>query len=194
MSVNYESLEDRELIKLFTRGDEYAFETLYYRYRQNLYGFLNNMTRDRCVADEIFEDTWLKVINNISKYRDDGKFSAWLFRVARNHFYDRCRRKKTLCEVEFDEVILDETITSTCPEPDRSISAEELGRYIQQGLDGLPDEQKEVFLLRQQDFSFKEISEMQNCSINTALSRMQYALKTLRNFLCSIDNGELVKR
>ena len=94
MQVNYEPLEDKELIKLFIKGDDTAFETLYYRYRKNLYAFLNNMTYDQSVADEIFEDTWLKVINNIGKYRDDGKFSAWLFRVARNIFYDRCRRKK----------------------------------------------------------------------------------------------------
>lgn len=194
MFVQYESLEDGELIKLFSKGDETAFETLYGRYRKNLYGFLNNMTHDQCIADEVFEDTWLKVINNIEKYRDDGKFSAWLFKVARNLFYDRCRRKKTLCEVELDETILDETMTSTCPEPDRNMSSEELGSYIRQGLVGLPDEQREVFLLRQQDFSFKEISVMQNCSINTALSRMQYALKTLRNFLYSIDNGEFAKR
>lgn len=194
MQVNYEPLEDKELIKLFIKGDDTAFETLYYRYRKNLYAFLNNMTYDQSVADEIFEDTWLKVINNIGKYRDDGKFSAWLFRVARNIFYDRCRRKKTLNEVEFDEVILDESMTSNCPEPDRNMSSEELGRYISEGLETLPEEQKEVFLLRQQDFSFKEIAEMQDCSINTALSRMQYALKTLKSFLSSVDNGELVKR
>ena len=193
MSVNYESLEDKQLIKLFSRGDENAFESLYFRYRKNLYGFLNNMINDQTTADEIFEDTWLKVINNIDKYRDDGKFSAWLFKIARNIFYDRCRQKKNLCEVEFDDVIMDETMSSICPEPDRTMSAEELGEYIAQGINSLPDEQKEVFLLRQQDFSFKEISEMQNCSINTALSRMQYAMKFLRNFLSSIDNGELAK-
>ena len=97
-------------------------------------------------------------------------------------------------EGEFDEVILDESMTSNCPEPDRNMSSEELGRYISEGLETLPEEQKEVFLLRQQDFSFKEIAEMQDCSINTALSRMQYALKTLKSFLSSVDNGELVKR
>ena len=193
MPVNYETFEDPELIKLFIKGNETAFETLYFRYRKNLYGFLNNMISDRCMADEVFEDTWLKVIDNIDKYRDDGKFSAWLFKVARNIFYDKCRRKKTMPEVELDEAILDETMTSKYPEPDRSMNADELGKYIAQGINELPTEQKEVFLLRQQDFSFKEISEMQNCSVNTALSRMQYALKSLKSFLNSIDNGEFAK-
>ena len=193
MPVNYETFEDPELIKLFIKGNETAFETLYFRYRKNLYGFLNNMISDRCMADEVFEDTWLKVIDNIDKYRDDGKFSAWLFKVARNIFYDKCRRKKTMPEVELDEAILDETMTSKYPEPDRSMNADELGKYIAQGINKLPTEQKEVFLLRQQDFSFKEISEMQNCSVNTALSRMQYALKSLKSFLNSIDNGEFAK-
>ena len=193
MPVNYEIFEDPELIKLFIKGNETAFETLYFRYRKNLYGFLNNMISDRCMADEVFEDTWLKVIDNIDKYRDDGKFSAWLFKVARNIFYDKCRRKKTMPEIELDEAILDETMTSKYPEPDRSMNADELGKYIAQGINELPTEQKEVFLLRQQDFSFKEISEMQNCSVNTALSRMQYALKSLKSFLNSIDNGEFAK-
>ena len=193
MPVNYETFEDPELIKLFIKGNETAFETLYFRYRKNLYGFLNNMISDRCMADEVFEDTWLKVIDNIDKYRDDGKFSAWLFKVARNIFYDKCRRKKTMPEVELDEAILDETMTSKYPEPDRSMNADELGKYIAQGINELPTEQKEVFLLRQQDFSFKEISEMQNCSVNTSLSRMQYALKSLKSFLNSIDNGEFAK-
>ena len=193
MPVNYEIFEDPELIKLFIKGNETAFETLYFRYRKNLYGFLNNMISDQCMADEVFEDTWLKVIDNIDKYRDDGKFSAWLFKVARNIFYDKCRRKKTMSEVELDEAILDETMTSKYPEPDRKMNADELGKYIAQGINELPTEQKEVFLLRQQDFSFKEISEMQNCSVNTALSRMQYALKSLKSFLNSIDNGEFTK-
>ena len=193
MSINYDTLEDMQLIKLFLQGNDIAFETLYYRYRKNLYGFLNNMTRNADMADEVFEATWLKVIDNLSKYRDDGKFSAWLFRVARNIFYDKCRSRKNICEVDLDEAVLDETMTANLPEPDREMNTAELAQYIQQGLDGLPDEQKEVFLLRQQDFSFKEISDLQGCSVNTVLSRMQYALKNLKKFLSSIDNGDFVK-
>ena len=88
-------------------------------------------------------------------------------------------------------MILDETLTATYPEPDRLMSNEELGKIISRGLEELSLEQREVFLLRQQDISFKEIAEIQECSINTVLSRMQYALKSLRKFLNSVDNGVL---
>ena len=194
MADKYGELEDIQLIKLFCHGDELAFETLYIRYRKNLYGFLNNMTKDNATADDVFSETWLKVIDNLPKYRDNGKFSAWLFRVARNVFYDKCRKRKSCSEVEFNDVVLDEVIAENLPEPDREMDSEELGKWIQKGVEALPEEQKEVFLLRQQDLSFKEIAAVQECSVNTVLSRMQYALKSLRNFLSSIDNGDFAKR
>ena len=193
MQIDYEGYEDNELLSLFIDGNERAFETLYYRHRKTLYGFLNNMIRNQSIADEVFSETWLKVIDKAGSYRDNGKFSAWLFKIARNIFYDKCRRKKTICEVEFDEVIFDETLTATYPEPDKLMSDEELGLHISRGIDELADEQKEVFLLRQQELSFKEIADIQGCSINTVLSRMQYALKSLRRFLDSVDGGIFTK-
>ena len=193
MHIDYEGYEDNELLSLFIDGNERAFETLYYRHRKTLYGFLNNMIRNQSIADEVFSETWLKVIDKAGSYRDNGKFSAWLFKIARNIFYDKCRRKKTICEVEFDEVIFDETLTATYPEPDKLMSDEELGLHISRGIDELADEQKEVFLLRQQELSFKEIADIQGCSINTVLSRMQYALKSLRRFLDSVDGGIFTK-
>ena len=193
MSAKYDEMEDQKLIRLFLKGDESAFENLYMRYKKSLYGFLNNLIKNSADADEIFSDTWIKVINQLPKYRDDGKFSAWLFRIARNAFYDRCRRKSTTGELELDEAILDETMISLVPSPDRAMGSEELGKLIVDGLDELQLEQREVFLLRQQDLSFKEIADIQSCSINTVLSRMQYALKNLRCYLEKIDSGNLVK-
>jgi RNA polymerase sigma-70 factor (ECF subfamily) len=193
MDVKYEDMADAGLIKLFLKGDEFAFETLYARHKKALYGFLNNLIKNQTEADEVFSDTWIKVIDQLHRYRDDGKFSAWIFRIARNAFYDRCRRKSSAAEVEFDEAFLDETMTTVLPSPDRAMSSEELGKLICDGLDELQLEQREVFLLRQQELSFKEIAEIQSCSINTVLSRMQYALKNLRCFLSKADNGSVVK-
>ena len=193
MGAKYEDMADHQLIKQFLKGNEFAFETLYARYKKSLYSFLNNLIKNQSDADEIFSDTWIKVIDQLPKYRDDGKFSAWLFRIARNAFYDRCRRKSTAAEVEFDETILDETMTTRLPSPDRVMSSEELGRLISDGLEDLQLEQREVFLLRQQDLSFKEIADIQSSSINTVLSRMQYALKNLRCYLEKVDNGNIIK-
>ena len=89
MQKEYDDLTDNGLIKLFLKGDEYAFEVLYRRYRKVLYGFLNNLIRNPSTTDEIFEETWLKVIAKLDTYKDNGKFTAWLFRIARNTFYDR---------------------------------------------------------------------------------------------------------
>ena len=88
-------LSDSELIKAFGEGDHAAFETLYHRYRRQLYGFLSNLIPGNpAEVDEVFEETWLRVIDKLPKYRDDGKFSAWLFRVSRNLFIDRVRRNR----------------------------------------------------------------------------------------------------
>ena len=193
MPVNYEIFEDPELIKLFIKGNETAFETLYFRYRKNLYGFLNNMISDQCMADEVFEDTWLKVIDNIDKYRDDGKFSAWLFRVAKNIFIDRLRRFHPERFTAIDDENMPELPDDNALSPDRELGATDTGKAILAALAQLPDEQKEVFLLREQEFSFKEIAEIQQCSLNTVLSRMRYAIKALRTFLSDFDRGGLIR-
>ena len=88
-----EERPDIDLVHDFLRGDEAAFEELYHRYDRQLYGYLNNMIGNSTEADEVFEETWLRVIEKLPKYRDEGRFSAWLFRMARNLFIDRVRRR-----------------------------------------------------------------------------------------------------
>ena len=185
---------DIDLIHAYSKGDDKAFETLYHRYRRQLYGFLRNLTGNPSVADEIFEETWVKVIDKLPLYRDNGKFSAWLFRIGRNLFIDHIRREKQLSgalRIDDEEVL--ELPGSKQLEPDQDLSNHDLSRILQQALQALPDEQREVFLLRQQDLSFKEIAEIQNCPLNTALGRMQYALKSLRKIIQDIDDGGLLK-
>ena len=91
-----EKTADAALIKRFLRGDESAFEELYHRYRRQLYAFLNNLIGAGAECDEVFEETWLKVIDSLPRYKDDGRFCAWLFRVGRNQFYDRLRRNRRI--------------------------------------------------------------------------------------------------
>ena len=191
----YETAEDMVLIQAYAKGDEKAFETLYYRYRKPLYGYLNNLAANNYAeVDEVFAETWLRVIEKLPKYQDSGKFSAWLFRISRNIFIDRLRHNKPDQFVTIDaenSVVLTETTDFS---PDRQLGTSDISRAITLALDQLQPEQREVFLLREEnELSFKEIAEIQNCSLGTVLSRMRYALKRLRTFLTDIDSGGLIK-
>ena len=185
---------DAELLAQFCKGDEKAFETLYYRYRKLLYAYLNNLCGNNSAeADEVFSETWLKVIEKASKYRDDGKFSAWLFRISRNIFIDRLRKYKPemIASVEVEKVMEDSLSEVS---PDKVLGAVDTEKAISMALAELQVEQREVFLLREEgQLSFKEIAEIQNCSLGTVLSRMRYALKRLRMILRNIDSGGLLK-
>ena len=183
---------DAVLIKRFLRGDESAFEELYNRYRRQLYAFLNNLIGAGAECDEVFEETWLKVIDRLPSYKDDGRFGAWLFRVGRNQFYDRLRRSRR--ERENISLDVDEPPQVAAPVgygPGERMELNEVEKLVNSAVAKLPEELRETFLLRQQGVAFKEIAEIQQCSINTALSRMQYALRALRKALSGIDRGVL---
>ena len=184
---------DIALIHAFCAGDEYAFEVLYHRYRKQLYGFLKNQCGNPSLADELFELTWLRVIDKLPAYRDNGKFSAWLFRIGRNIFFDHLRKEKHMSDaLRLDDEAVQEVTGQKSREPDFILNNEDLGKMLTSALQGLPPEQREVFLLRQQEMSFREIARIQNCSINTVLGRMQYALKSLRKIIQDIDDGGLI--
>lgn len=194
--TDYEALNDAGLIRAYLKGDEKAFEVLYYRYRKPLYGFLNNLAGGNgSEADEVFAETWLRVIDKLSKYNDSGKFSAWLFRISRNIFIDRLRHNKPERFVTIDGDDQIEIMAGSSEfSPDREIGAGDISKEIYRALTSLQPEQKEVFLLREEaELSFKEIAEIQQCSIGTVLSRMRYALKKLRLILRNIDSGGLLK-
>lgn len=174
--------DDMMLIQAYICGDEGAFETLYRRYRKQLYGYLYNLLSGNAAdADEIFSETWIKVIDKLPTYQDQGKFSAWLFRIARNVFIDTMRKNKRSPLVLDSEEIPERLDWSTRPE--REMEEEDSARVIEEALGELPHEQREVFLLRQQSLSFKEISEIQSCSINTVLGRMHYAVRNLKKLI-----------
>ncbi len=195
ISEAYETAEDIMLIRAYADGDDKAFETLYYRYRKPLYGYLNNLAGNNYAeVDEIFAETWLRVIDKLPKYQDSGKFSAWLFRVSRNIFIDRLRHNKPDKFVTLDGEDSMELSETTAFSPDRELGTGDISKAISFALDQLQPEQKEVFLLREEaELSFKEIAEIQQCSLGTVLSRMRYALKKLRYFLSNIDSGGLIK-
>lgn len=192
---DYGNVDDAALIRAYTKGDEKAFETLYYRYRKPLYGYLNNLLGSSSAeVDEVFAETWQRVIEKLPKYQDTGKFSAWLYRISRNIFIDRLRHNKPEKFVTIDADDSIELVEVTAFSPDRELGSGEIGKAIAAALNKLQPEQKEVFLLREEaELSFKEIAEIQNCSLGTVLSRMRYALKRLRVILRNIDSGGLLK-
>jgi RNA polymerase sigma-70 factor (ECF subfamily) len=184
---------DMQLISAYLSGDEKSFEELYFRYRKVLYGYLNNLTGSQSEADEVFADTWTRVIDKLPKYQDNGKFSAWLFRLAKNIFIDRIRRERPERFTAIDDENMAELPDDNAFSPDRELGASDTGKAIIAAINQLPQEQKEVFILREQELSFKEIAEIQQCSLNTALSRMRYAIQALRNYLSEFDRGGLIK-
>ena len=176
----YEESTDGELIRRYLEEDARAFDVLYERYKRQMYAYLNRLLPGKyALADDIFQQTWLKAIRNMKDYRDDQKFLAWMMRISHNLAIDYFRQSK---RQNSDVELNDEKITSSgWDQPWMRLDNEELGKALEECISRLNDTQREVFLMRQEDLSFKDIAQVQNTSINTALGRMQYALRNLRN-------------
>jgi RNA polymerase sigma-70 factor (ECF subfamily) len=188
-------MEDQVLLEQYKNGDVQALEQLVQRYRRPLYSYILNMTEGREDADEIFQETWLRAIKNLDRFTCTSVLS-WLMRITRNLVIDRARKKKP--DLVLDQAVGDDEATTMVdlisgdqPEPGQQIGSREAENEILALIDQLPDEQKEVFLMRvKMELSFKEIAEIQDVSINTALARMQYALTKLRPMVSEQLKGE----
>lgn len=175
---------DIELIETYLDGDSSGFDILYERYKRRLYSYLNRLMPTRgALVDDVFQQTWIKVLRRLPKYKDTERFQAWLTRIAHNVAVDHFRKEKN--EVLLEDTEKSKLFAAVGNEPWRDLDNSELGKAIEGCLAKLPDEQREVFVLRQDEVSFKEIARLQRCSINTALGRMQYALRNLRNCMGS---------
>ena len=177
---------DKQLLTRYRKGDADALETLVKRYQSTVFGYIVNMTEGRDDADEIFQEVWFRVIRKQANYKH-GNFGGWLVRIARNIIIDRVRRRKpeiSLDAVPEDGRSLEETLPGKAMPPTENLQDQELGERIRRAVATLPDDQKDVFMMRiQAQLPFKEIADIQCVSINTALARMQYALSKLRDVL-----------
>ena len=182
---------DTDAIRAYLAGDENALEPLVEKYKRPLYSFILKMTEGREDADEIFQETWFRVLKNIHKFQHTN-FLNWMFRIAHNYMIDRVRRNKKYVSIqgggsygnEEDERTLEDRLPASGITPSEEVSGFQLGERIEKAIETLSLEQKEVFLMRMySDISFKEIAKIQHCSINTCLARMQYALGNLRSML-----------
>ncbi|MBS1368961.1 MAG: sigma-70 family RNA polymerase sigma factor [Lentisphaeria bacterium] len=170
---------DRELIDSFLNGSDAAFERLYNRYQQQLYGYLRSMLRN-ADADDVFQQTWIRVCSALPGCRTDGSFRPWLFRIARNLAIDAIRRNNRRGGIECK---CENADLPSGTEPWHSLAEEELRRKLEEALDELAPEQLAVFRMRQNEISFRVIAEGQHCAVQTAVMRMQYALKKLKRKL-----------
>ncbi len=179
---------DNELIQLYLSGNNEAFETLLARYKQRIYSFIYSKIKDRELADDVFQDTFIKVIKTLKKgtYNDEGRFLSWVMRIAHNLIVDHFRRKQRM--PMFDTQDSEYDVFYNVSESAQNIEAMLIDSQIKEDLNTLmlelPDNQLEVLRMRlYQDMSFKEIAERTNVSINTSLGRMRYGLINLRKLI-----------
>ena len=170
---------DKELIDSFLDGSDAAFERLYERYRQPLYGYLRNMLRP-ADADDVFQQSWIKVCSALPGFRADGRFGPWLFRIAHNLAVDTFRRNRRRGGIECANADADWPVPD---EPWHELAEKELQRKLEEALTELAPEQLAVFRMRHEKISFRVIATEQRCAVPTAIMRMQYAKKKLKRIL-----------
>lgn len=185
------SLGDQELVKLYVNGNEKAFELLITRHKDRVYRFILSKVKDPELANDYFQDTFMKVIVTLKggNYNEEGKFLPWVLRIAHNLIIDGFRKnKKVRFLSETRSASEDYSVFNRLSNDDLNVlqitCKEELENQVVRFLDELPTAQKEIIYQRlYQDLSFKEIAEMEDISINTALGRMRYALINLRKLM-----------
>jgi RNA polymerase sigma-70 factor (ECF subfamily) len=185
---------DEALLADYREGDSRAFETLLARYRGPIFNFLLRSARDRGRAEELYQDVWMKVIERCDEFRGDAKFSTWLYTIARNLCIDHQRKMKFRGHASLDAPLpmsgqpIGEGVSGFGPSTEQLASGGLLRERIGRAVEGLPEEQREVFLLRQlQGLAFREIAEVVGAPANTVKSRMRYALERLQHLLSDLE-------
>ncbi len=182
-------LDDQLVAAYLERGDQWAFRQLVERHQERIYGYLLGMVRDRTTADDLFQETFLRVISAMQQkrgsYVQQGRWLAWVMRIARNATLDHFRSRQKWTDIQAGEkpgdVSFWERLADDAPSADEVLHRNNQWDVLRRCIDKLPYAQREVLLLRQEsDLTFREIAELTGVSINTALGRMRYALLNLR--------------
>lgn len=182
---NYTQCTDDQLVRAFVSGDNTAFDNLLYRYQDRVLSYILRLVKDEDVANDLFQETFVKAIMTIKqeRYQSDGKFGAWITRIAHNHIIDHFRQEKALATISADNEDVDVLNRKELSEgtiEDMLIYNQTLSD-VRRLVEMLPKEQRQVLMMRYYDnMSFKEIAELTGVSINTALGRMRYALINMR--------------
>ena len=198
--MNYQKMSDIELVNEFIAGKKSAMECLIKRHKRKVYTYIYINVKNRELAEDIFQDTFIKVIRSLEtgKYNDEGKFLSWVMRISHNLVIDHFRKQTQFRTISNDDTEVDMFNSMKYSEKtiEQQIIKEQITKDVKNLIEFLPDDQKEVVILRHYvGMSFKEISEHTDVSINTALGRMRYALINLRkmieekNMVLSFDNN-----
>mgnify|MGYP002395822633 CR=1 FL=1 len=181
-------MSDQELIQQFLNGRQQGVEELIHRHKERVFTYINIIVKDQALAEDIFQDTFIKVVQSLSggRYKDSGRFLSWVIRIAHNLIIDHFRREKQINEISgetYESFILNSR-KYAIGNVEENLIQEQIIEDVRALIHELPEEQKEVILLRHYGgLSFKEIAEQTNVSINTALGRMRYALINLRKLI-----------
>ena len=181
-------ISDYELIQRFIKGEQSCFEQLIHRHKNKVFTYISLYIRDQALAEDLFQDTFMKVIQSVmaGKYQDNGKFISWVMRIAHNLIIDHFRRIKQMNTISNDDYESD--LFNSKKFADSTIEDDMIKKQIQKDvrtmISLLPEDQREVVILRHYSgLSFKEIAEITEVSINTALGRMRYALINMRKIM-----------
>jgi RNA polymerase sigma factor (sigma-70 family) len=180
-------ISDQDLIGKYLAGQESALEKLIRRHKNRVFAYILMVVKDKELAEDLFQDTFIKVINTFrsGQYKEEGKFIQWVMRIAHNLIIDYFRKSKRIPIVENnDDYDIFDKVRIPVESVEEQLITEQIHRDVKKLIEYLPKEQKEVLVMRHYgDMSFKDIAEVTNVSINTALGRMRYALINLRKLV-----------
>lgn len=190
-------LSDQELVKRYLAGDNASFEILLTRHKSRVFSFIMSKIKNRDITEDIFQDTFIKVINSLQKgkYNEEGKFLPWMMRIAHNLVIDHFRKESKMKNIRpTDEFNIFDLINDGNRGQDEEMTRKRVHADLNMLIQELPEDQMAVLKMRYfEDMSFKKISEITGVSINTALGRMRYALINLRN-LAEQQNIDLTQK
>lgn len=180
-------LADEQLVSLYREGNNSAFDTLLKRYESKVFSYLLYSVKNQELAEDLFQDVFIKMVVRIKngKYEENGKFSAWMMRIVHNHVIDHYRttpNDRIISNDESEVDLFNNADIAVNENREQELIDQQTLQEVKSLIALLPEPQREVLLMRVYDeLSFKEIAQKTNCSINTALGRMRYAILNLRH-------------
>lgn len=185
--MNHETISDAALVINYINGDESALAVLIERHKQRIYSFIYSKVLDRDITEDIFQDTFIKVIKTLKRgaYNEEGKFLPWVMRIAHNLVIDHFRKNKRMPKFDNSgDFNIFSVLSDNDLNAEKRIIKDQVEDDVRRLIEELPEDQKQVLVMRMyNDMSFKEISEKTGVSINTALGRMRYALINMRKII-----------